>query len=281
MFYIYCYTNKINQHKYVGQTNNLKRRYNEHLSASYNENSISYNSLFHPKIREYGIDNFDFEILETIYSNDREDANKQEQYWIEKKESYCGTGKGYNRDAGGSISKESKILTDNQLAEVRKLIMQGECYEDISKQYNISISFISNLNNGVYFKDENLTYPLFKYYKDDTDYDELIELLTNSTLSFSEIAKILNIGESTIKKINVGTLRHGLYPNYPIRKLSSAEMKANEIKKLLLETKYDFDTIAKIVKVSDTTVGRINNGHTHYDENLNYPLRKPVTTILG
>ena len=67
MYYIYCYTNKINQHKYVGQTNNLKRRYNEHLSASYNENSISYNSLFHQKIREYGIDNFDFEILETIY----------------------------------------------------------------------------------------------------------------------------------------------------------------------------------------------------------------------
>lgn len=67
MNYIYCYTNKINQHKYVGQTNNLNRRIREHKSCSFNENSTSYNDLIHKKIREYGIDNFSIEVLETIY----------------------------------------------------------------------------------------------------------------------------------------------------------------------------------------------------------------------
>ena len=29
MYYIYCYTNKLNNHKYVGQTNNYERRIRE------------------------------------------------------------------------------------------------------------------------------------------------------------------------------------------------------------------------------------------------------------
>ena len=56
MYYIYCYTNKTNNHKYVGQTNNLKRRIREHRSSANNPNSPCYNDLFHSKIREYGID---------------------------------------------------------------------------------------------------------------------------------------------------------------------------------------------------------------------------------
>ena len=54
MYYIYCYTNKINQHKYVGQTNNYKRRIREHHSCAFNSNASSYNDLIHKKIREYG-----------------------------------------------------------------------------------------------------------------------------------------------------------------------------------------------------------------------------------
>ena len=53
MYYIYCYTNKINQHKYVGQTNNYNRRIREHRSCAFNKNASSYNDLIHKKIREY------------------------------------------------------------------------------------------------------------------------------------------------------------------------------------------------------------------------------------
>ena len=41
--YIYCYTNKINNHKYVGQTNNYERRIREHRSCAFNEKASSFN----------------------------------------------------------------------------------------------------------------------------------------------------------------------------------------------------------------------------------------------
>lgn len=64
MYYIYCYINKINGHKYIGQTNNLKRRIREHRSCALNPKSNSYNDLIHSKMRQYGIDNFEIEVLE-------------------------------------------------------------------------------------------------------------------------------------------------------------------------------------------------------------------------
>lgn len=49
MNFIYCYENKLNHHKYVGQTNNLKVRYSAHKSQASNPNSKDYNCLFHKK----------------------------------------------------------------------------------------------------------------------------------------------------------------------------------------------------------------------------------------
>ena len=63
MYYIYCYINKINNHKYVGQTNNYERRIREHRSCAFNEKASSFNDLIHKKIREYGEINFQITIL--------------------------------------------------------------------------------------------------------------------------------------------------------------------------------------------------------------------------
>lgn len=124
-------------------------------------------------------------------------------------------------------------------------------------------------------------YPLYQYYKANNDYDELIDLLLNSTLTLKEIAEQLEMGYSTVKKINNGSLRKGLYPTYPVRKNTPVELKANEVKNLLLNTELTKQEIMKIVSVSEETVRRINLGLTHYDNKLIYPLRKPVTTIQG
>lgn len=44
------------------------------------------------------------------------------------------------------------------------------------------------------------------------------------------------MGYSTVKKINAGTLRKGLYPTYPIRKKNVREIRADNIKQLLATT---------------------------------------------
>lgn len=271
MYYIYVYINKINGHKYVGQTNNLERRIREHRSCAKNPKASSYNDLIHKKIKQYGEENFDIQVLEKIYTDDIEVVNKQEQYWIEKLETFRGTGKGYNSDHGGNNKNHSSILDQTQIKLLKEEIKQGVSYYDLEKKYNISASFISSINHGTYCYDEQEQYPLYKYYKEDKDYDELIDLLRNSDLTLKQIAERLNIGYSTVKKINSGTLRKDLYPTHPIR--SYKFPKAIKTIDLLQNSDYSIKEIAQLVGYSQLSVKRINNGETHHQSNLIYPLR--------
>lgn len=70
MIYIYRYKNKITGNSYIGKTNNLERRKREHISNSQNPNSVFYNSLWCKKIRQYGIESFEFEVLEITTEKD-------------------------------------------------------------------------------------------------------------------------------------------------------------------------------------------------------------------
>ena len=272
MYYIYCYTNKLNNHKYVGQTNNYERRIREHRSCAFNEKANSYNDLIHKKIREYGEENFEISLIEKLFTEDIEEVNQREIYWIDKLQSHCSTGLGYNVSYGGGRRRYSSILNQEELKTLKEEIKQGIPYYELENKYNISASFISSINNGFYFKDEKEIYPLFKYYKDDKDYDELIDLLLNSTYCYSKIAEMLENGQSTVKKINAGTLRHGLYPTYPIRTKSANEQRADKIKKLLLTTSLSNKQIGEMVGASEETVRRVKMGKVFKDDKLSYPL---------
>ena len=273
MYYIYCYTNKINGHKYVGQTNNLQRRIREHKSCAFNPNASSYNDLIHQKIRQYGIDNFEITVLEKIYTEDISIINEKEQYWVDKLISFRGFGQGYNSDKGGGNRSYNSILTPEQIQNLKQDIKNGIAYIDLQSKYNISTSFISSINNGIYFFDKKEEYPLYKYYKSNEDYDDLIDLLLNSTYSLARIAELLNISYSTVKKINAGTMRKDLYPNYPIRKKSANEQRANKIKELLMTTDLSNKEIGQIVNAHEETVRRIKIGESFYDKSLKYPLQ--------
>ena len=277
---IYCLTNKINNKAYVGQTNNLKRRMKEHKSTSFNPKSCSYNDLIHKKIREYGWENFSIEVLEDNIPQELIDM--KEIYWIKSKCSYVGSNKGYNQTHGGQNDFNSgiKCLSSKELVEVKEKIKSGISYSDIIKSYSVSKTFLSNLNYGLYDRKDSETYPLYRWYKSDDEYDLLIQLLLESELSFSEISNYLGIGVSTVKKINYGKLRPGLYHEYPIRKISPQDKKCLIVKDLLMNTNYSFKIISEMAGVSGETVRRINIGETH-KENIQYPLRKRVETIPG
>lgn len=217
--FIYCYTNLINNKKYIGQTNDIKRRKKQHIQDSiHNHNEARYNQVFHQAIRKYGIDNFQFEILEEC--KDRNSANKQENYWINKLNSM--TPNGYNNSEGklvGVRKYESKISPDNLKLLIQDL-QNGVKIRDISKKYGISYSYVSDINNGSRLKQDNLIYPLQKNRLDDEFYLQVVNLLKNTDLSIGQIATQLNKARDTISRINNGSTQkiRSLYEGpYPIR----------------------------------------------------------------
>lgn len=225
-------------------------------------------------MREYGEENFTVEVLQQGYEDNYQYINERQQYWIQKKQSYCGTGLGYNMDKGGSNKNHSKKLTDQEIQEVKRILKQEQdTFLDIQQKFNISAPFLSAINHGTYFFNDKEQYPLRKYYKEDNDYDELIDLLLHSSLSLKQISQQLEMGYSTVKKINAGTLRKGLYPTYPIRTKTANEQRADKIKDLLLNTDFSKTEISKMTKASMETVRRVNIGEVFYDNKLSYPLR--------
>lgn len=89
--YIYRFQNKVNGKCYIGQTDNLERRYKRHLADSVDKQGKFYNA-----IRKYGWDNFEFSIL--FVSLSLEDLNDLEVELIDEYDSFnCG----YNATVGG------------------------------------------------------------------------------------------------------------------------------------------------------------------------------------
>ena len=61
---IYCFTNLINNKKYIGSTiSDPNRRYNQHIYNATHENTHQYNYPLYQAIRKYGLENFTFDIL--------------------------------------------------------------------------------------------------------------------------------------------------------------------------------------------------------------------------
>lgn len=274
--YIYKYTNKLNGHAYIGKTNNIERRKREHLSNSQNPSSSFYYSLWCQKIRQYGYENFDFEILEVT---DSEHWREREQYWIKYYNTFEGAG--YNRDPGGDDKGErQKALTEAQAAEVRDLLLHSdETQAIIADTYHISETLLSNINQGLKYVDDTLAYPLRKNYKTFDDYSDLIHDIVYTTIPLTELQQKYGYGYSTIKKINEGKLWHQDNLSYPLRKADKHQAKAIQIKELLKNSSLSFEDIANQWGVSIDTIRRINRGATHHDDNESYPLRKPVSTI--
>ena len=271
--YIYCYINNINGKLYVGQTNNIDRRIREHKSNSFNQKSINYNNIIHKAIRKYGYENFTVVILEVLENKTYEEVNEREKYWIKEKKSLISQN-GYNIIEGGNNYWRSSFSCE-EINDIKNMIISGKPYSDIVNKYGISKSFISNINNGQYFYEKNIIYPLYNYRINNDIYDSLIEDLEKPELTFKQLADKYSLAESTIKKFNYGTLQTGYYNGeYPIRKITPAEYKSQLIKDYLINTSLSKKEIVKLTNSSEETVRRINLGLAHKDDNLIYPLRQ-------
>lgn len=283
MNYIYGYKNKINNKWYVGQTSMpIEERHRLHISGATHEKASDYNCLFHKKIREYGIDNFELEILEEVQN--KSDLDEREQYWIEKKNSFVKNGNGYNLTTGGQYRKDNenyvdiraKFQTQEEINQIIKEIKNlDNSLVSLAEKYQVSLSLICLINSGKKYHQDNEKYPLraLKTKISDNIVKEIIILLKENYTN-KEIADLFQIDDNIVYRINYGKAHKQNDEIYPIRKeLSKKEKRANKIKELLRENKLNNREIAELVKCDPSVVSNINYGKNYRDNSLNYPIR--------
>ena len=124
MIGIYKITNKINQKVYVGQSIHIETRWYQHKQETLKERS---NSKLYQAMREYGIDNFEFEVIEEC---SEKELNEKEQFWISFYNSFKN---GYNSNKGG----QGEIF---DRSEIFKLWDEGKSVKEILKITGIKSS---------------------------------------------------------------------------------------------------------------------------------------------
>lgn len=132
MIGIYKITNKVNGKKYVGQSNNISRRFSEHCLR--NEIPVDV------AIQKYGKDNFSFEVLEECSI---EELNSKEVYWIEKENAFT---EGYNCNIGGEQATSGEgngrsKLTIEDIIIIRKAYNEHKPQKEIYKIFSDRVSF--------------------------------------------------------------------------------------------------------------------------------------------
>lgn len=145
-YVVYMLKNKINKKIYIGQSSNIKLRW-EYNGIHYRGSHKIYNA-----IQKYGWDNFEHIILEENLTC--EQANEREQFYIKF---YNSVEEGYNIKYGGSNSKcppemRKKISESNKKTFKKK-------FEDVEyreqwheRQINCAGKTVKCLNNNLIFR---------------------------------------------------------------------------------------------------------------------------------
>ena len=132
MIGIYKITNKANGKIYVGQSIDIEERWKQHRWKAFNCNEVGYRSAIHAAMRKYGLDNFDYEVLELCAA---EELDEKERYWISLLD--CIIPNGYNILSGGQKYRKS-VKTDCEDGKVlvtkeKTCLVCKKCGKEITK----------------------------------------------------------------------------------------------------------------------------------------------------
>lgn len=131
MIGIYKITNKINEYSYIGLSTNIEDRWNQHKNP-YNWNREN-KKLLYKAFQKYGLENFEFEILEEC---NPKDLSEKEKYYIEKYNTYKN---GYNSTSGGEDNQYDSHprhkLTKEDIIDIRTRYGNLERKEEVYQIY--------------------------------------------------------------------------------------------------------------------------------------------------
>lgn len=137
---IYKVVCKVNNKIYIGRTStSLHLRKKGHVSCTNRHKKCSH--FFHSAIRKYGIENFEWVILEN--NIDSNDIAELEKYYIKKYNSYK---KGYNLTEGGegTLGYYPSDITRKKMSEKRKGILNPNYGKHHSEEAKRKIAISNN-----------------------------------------------------------------------------------------------------------------------------------------
>lgn len=217
---VYAFKNKVNGKYYIGESKDILGRKSEHLqkhSWKTYQNKILYKGFI-----KYGIENFDFIILEKV-------ANvklrvKRELFWKTKLKSVVPNG--YNmipgKELGGPTmfgeNHPNSKLSDKEVLEIKGLLINSYVsMKDIGIRFNIASREISSINTGKSWFNKNTEYPIRKNERSLLGL-EIIKLLLEDSLIQKDIAIKLKTSRSKVSQINTGSTMYDNEIKYPITK---------------------------------------------------------------
>ena len=146
MIGIYKITKKENGKSYIGQSNDIERRIKE--------NQYKTDLAIELAIRKYGVDAFNYEVLEQC---SLEELDAKEIYWIQYYNTFKGFG--YNCNKGGGDSRGENNgrtnLKNEDVAYIRECYDLHKRRKEVYKQFKDKISFsaFASIWDGTTWKD--------------------------------------------------------------------------------------------------------------------------------
>ena len=183
MIGIYKITRIENGKSYIGQSNDIERRFKEHQYKKDIPVELA--------IQKYGVDAFTYEVLEEC---SLEELDEKEKYWISKLDTYKGFG--YNCSEGGSGNQGENNgrtkLTNSDVEYIRECYAQHKRRKEVYEQFKNKISFSSfaSIWDGTTWKNvkpEVYTLENLQYYKKETT---LGENSSNAVFTNEEVIKL-------------------------------------------------------------------------------------------
>ena len=117
------------------------------------------------------------------------------------------------------------------LDEIRDLLKNTNIpQKEIARKFNVSVSSVSAINKGRYYRDDKLSYPLRYNYQcynggrtalSPNEVREIEDKLKNTNISMRSIATEYEIALTTVTNLNIGSIKKYRKEslNYPLRKL--------------------------------------------------------------
>ncbi|RSD21080.1 GIY-YIG nuclease family protein [Mesobacillus subterraneus] len=115
IFYIYKITCTINGKVYIGQTKNIRKRWDEH--KYHLRRNIHHSTHMQRAFNKHGEESFLHEVVETC---SKEQADEREKFWIVFYDS-TNKLKGFNLESGGNLLKQLAQETKDKIGRKNKL----------------------------------------------------------------------------------------------------------------------------------------------------------------